>query len=79
MSFGERLRLILRVRGLTQKELAKRLETKECAVSRWIANARIPKITYILKIAKMFDISVETLWVGNDLFDTMLIRAVVNG
>lgn len=46
--------------GLTQKQLAKKLGIRQQNVSQYEKGQRRPKIESLIKIAKVYDISVKT-------------------
>lgn len=49
-------------RGMTQRELAKKIGATEVSVSRWINGESEPKIGNALKIAKVLETSVYALF-----------------
>lgn len=50
-SFGERLLTLIKKQGLTQKELADRINTTEATLSRYISGEREPKAEMLANIA----------------------------
>ena len=58
---GEKLKFMLEMKGITQRELAQKLGTTEVTVSRYINNTRDPKSEMIVKICRVFDISADWL------------------
>lgn len=55
-------------RGLTQIEFAKRLNVTQGAVSQWENGRTMPDTYQLLRIAKAFDITVDELTNGEDVF-----------
>lgn len=55
-------------RGLTQIEFAKRLNVTQGAVSQWENGRTMPDTYQLLRIAKAFDITVDELTNGVDVF-----------
>lgn len=55
-------------RGLTQVEFAKRLNVTQGAVSQWENGRTMPDTYQLLRIAKAFDITVDELTDGEDVF-----------
>lgn len=49
--FGERLLLSLQRQGMTQKELAERLNTTEASLSRYVSGDRDPKAEMVANMA----------------------------
>ena len=60
-SFGQRLKLIRRSRGLTQKELGILMgypeKSADVRIAQYEKNARIPKETVILQLAEILKVS----------------------
>lgn len=44
--------------GLTQRELAKKIDTTEATMSRWCKGNRTPKISDVEKMAKVLGVNV---------------------
>jgi len=63
--FTDRLAEMLERRGMTQKELADRIDKTEVSVSRYISGQRTPKITVLLKMAQALNVQADYL-IGND-------------
>lgn len=56
---------------ITQKELAEEIGATEASISRYVNGSRVPRVTTALKIAKILDKSVYTLF-GNPTSDYRL-------
>ncbi len=65
-SFGENISRLRRERGITQIRLAEELNYSDKAVSKWERGESIPDTYTVLKIAEIFDISVDEL-LGRDI------------
>lgn len=65
MEFKERLNQLMEDKNITQKELAKRINIDETAMSRYVNGSRTPRIDILANIAKEFDVSIEYL-IGED-------------
>lgn len=50
-AFGERLLSLLQKQGITQKELAERINTTEATLSRYVSGDREPKADMLANIA----------------------------
>lgn len=61
MEFKERLNQLMEDKNITQKELAKRINIDETAMSRYVNGTRTPRIDILTNIAKEFDVSIEYL------------------
>lgn len=60
-SMGEIIAVLRRERGMTQKELADRLNITDKAVSKWETGLALPDTAAIPKLAEIFGVSVEEL------------------
>ena len=58
---GEKLRTLRIQHGLTMKELADHLQTSDAQISRFENGQRIPPSPFILKVARFFEVSIDTL------------------
>lgn len=57
-----RLKEILELKGMTQKELADKADVTEVSISRYVNGSRIPNAQLAGKIAQILDSSVEELF-----------------
>ena len=65
-TLGARIAAYRKEKGLTQEELAERVGVSPQAVSKWENDVSCPDIMMIPKLAKLFDISSDTLLTGED-------------
>ena len=61
MSFGKKLSFLRKQRGMTQMELAEKLDISRQAVSRWERGTAEPSTENLVSIGKLFDVTVDTL------------------
>lgn len=61
MSFAEQLKQVRKMHQLTQEELAEQLEVSRQAVSKWESSAGHPETETLLKISRMFHVSLDVL------------------
>ncbi len=61
MEFGERLLLVLKEKGITQRELAEKININETALSRYVNGLRKPRMDILVNIARALNVSVEYL------------------
>ena len=61
MTFSEKLVGLRRKAGLSQEELASRLEVSRQAVSKWESGASDPSTSNLLTLAKLFNTTAEEL------------------
>lgn len=59
--FAEQLNYWLRIRGITQVQLACKVGVSESAVSFWCSGTKMPRIKTIDKIAEVLNISITDL------------------
>ena len=56
-----RLKELRKTKGLTQSELAERLETTQATISDWEVSKAEPSIEWLIKIATFFNVSIDFL------------------
>ena len=59
--FCENLKQLRKVRGLTQEQLAIRLNVVRQTVSKWEKGLSVPDAEMLIKIAEIFEVSVSSL------------------
>lgn len=60
-NFGERLKELRKEKKLTQKELAKNLDSAQSAIFYWESNKQEPTISALKKICLFFGVSADYL------------------
>jgi transcriptional regulator with XRE-family HTH domain len=58
---GKKLRRLRKANGLTQQDLADILELSKSVVCNYELGSRIPKLSTLIKVAELFDCSVDYL------------------
>lgn len=66
MSFGENLQFYRAREGLTQEELAERLEVSRQSVSKWESNTSFPEMEKLMTLCSLFQ-PIWTPWCGETL------------
>lgn len=61
MSFSERLVLLRKSRGLTQKQLATEIKLSELAIQHYESQRRKPAFDILIALADYFDVSLDYL------------------
>lgn len=61
MIFSEKLQLIRKSKGMTQEELAVRLEVSRQAVAKWESGLVYPDITNLIQISNLFNVTIDYL------------------
>lgn len=64
LNLGERIVSLRQERGISQAELAKRLEVSRQAVSKWEKGQSSPDTVKLIQLAELFNIEVEYLATG---------------
>ena len=61
VDFGARLRLLRQSQGLTQKELAEKLNLTKSVVSAYETDMRLPSYDVLIRISAIFGVSTDYL------------------
>ncbi|MCM1273250.1 MAG: helix-turn-helix domain-containing protein [Clostridium sp.] len=61
MSLGDKLRILIEERNLTQKELASQLNIAPSTLGSYVQNTREPDFSTLKLLAKYFDVSIDYL------------------
>ena len=61
MIFSEKLQLIRKSKGMTQEELAVRLDVSRQAVAKWESGLVYPDITNLIQISNLFNVTIDYL------------------
>lgn len=61
MIFSQKLQLIRKNKGLTQEELAGKLDVSRQAVAKWESGQVYPDISNLIQISKLFNVTVDYL------------------
>lgn len=59
--FRENLRKLIDARGLMVKDVAIEIGMIPSSLSRYMTGTRVPELTYLIKLANFFDVSLEYL------------------
>ena len=91
MSLAENLQYLRAREGITQEQLAERLDVSRQSVSKWESAASYPEMDTLLKLCDMFQVDMDTLLRGNvekslsedtagyDRFMTLYARKIAGG
>ena len=58
---ADRIRIIREARGMTQAELARKLDITRSSVNAWEMGISVPSTQYIVALAKLFKVSTDYL------------------
>ena len=60
-NFGERLATLRKERGMSQEDLAEKLQLTRQTISNWETGASTPDISFLVSLAEVFEVSVDSL------------------
>lgn len=66
MELNERLKMLMKEKGLNQKELAKISGITEASMSKYLSGERTPRIDVIVNLANALQVTTDEL-IGNDI------------
>ena len=61
MTIGEKIYELRKQEGLSQEELAEKLNVSRQSVSLWETNQTVPQIDYLMELSKIFNVSLDEL------------------
>ena len=61
LAMGDRIKDLLKIRGMSQRDLATAIHATEVTVSRYVQNQRVPKVNVAIKIAHALDVPLDVL------------------
>ncbi len=61
MTFGEKLQSLRKKAGLSQEDLAEKLDITRQTVSKWELDQSTPELTYIAELARLYNVSTDYL------------------
>ncbi len=66
MALGKTLTNLRKEKGLSQEQLAEKLDLTRQTISKWELDQSTPDIEYLLKLSEMFDVSTDYLIKGGE-------------
>lgn len=61
MTLGQKLKILLKDNGMTQEDLAEKLEVSRQAVGKWVNDKGIPEVGKLVQISNLFGVSTDYL------------------
>lgn len=61
MIFSEKLKLIRKNRGLTQEELAEKLDVSRQSIAKWENGLSFPEIYHLINLTEIFNVTIDNL------------------
>ncbi|NLY72499.1 MAG: DUF3955 domain-containing protein [Tissierellia bacterium] len=79
MDFGEQLRIIRNIKGLTQEELDSKLNISRQSISNWENNKNLPDLEMVVKLSMTFNLSLDQLILGGKEINNMTEKLIKDG
>lgn len=79
MDFGEQFRKIRKERGLTQEQVASKLNISRQAISNWENNKNLPDLEMVVELSVAFDLSLDQLILGGKDMNNMTEKLIKDG
>lgn len=79
MDFGEQLRKIRTDRGLTQEQVASRLNVSRQTISNWENNKNLPDLEMVVEISMAYKLSLDQLILGGESMNNMTEKLIKDG
>ncbi|WMM23584.1 DUF3955 domain-containing protein [Tissierella sp. MB52-C2] len=79
MDFGEQLRKIRTDRGLTQEQVASKLNVSRQTISNWENNKNLPDLEMVVDISMTFNLSLDQLILGGENMNNMTEKLIKDG
>lgn len=61
MTFGEKLQLLRKQKGMSQEQLASQLTVSRQSVSKWELDNSLPDVENVIQLSKFFGVSTDYL------------------
>lgn len=61
MTFGEKIQLLRKQKGLSQEKLSEQLEVSRQAISKWELGESLPDTENVVRLSKLFNVSIDYL------------------
>lgn len=66
MNFGDNLQALRRRQGLSQEQLAEKLDVTRQTISKWELNQSAPDLNYLCQLSEIFGMSLDALVKGGE-------------
>ena len=74
MDFGSQMKKLRTSRKLTQEQVAQKLNVSRQTVSSWENNRNLPDLEMVVLIARIFDVSLDNLILGDPTMTDKLVK-----
>ena len=69
MNFSEKLLNLRKAKGMTQEQLAEKLDVSRQSVSKWESGQAIPELEKIVALSTIFDVTTDYLLKSSEIDD----------
>lgn len=77
MTIGENILKFRKQKGMSQEELAEKLNVSRQSISLWETNQTVPQIDYLMELSKIFNVSLDELCGNEENIDCSLNESVI--
>ena len=77
MTIGENILKFRKQKGMSQEELAAKLNVSRQSISLWETNQTVPQIDYLMELSKIFNVSLDELCGNEENIDCSLNESVI--
>ena len=79
MNFGKQIKQIRTKEGLTQEQMAQKLNVTRQAISNWENDKNLPDLELLIQIAQVFSLSLDQLILGGNDMNNMTEKLIKIG
>jgi len=72
MDLGKNIYNLRIKKGITQEQLAAKLNVSRQTIYKWEANIAIPRADHVMQIVQLFQISYDELFIGDEKNDEVV-------
>ena len=69
MIFSEKLLTLRKAKGITQEQLAEKLDVSRQSISKWESGQSVPELENIVALSTIFDVSTDYLLKSSEIDD----------
>ena len=69
MNFSEKLLTLRKTKGMTQEQLAERLDVSRQSISKWESGQAVPELEKIVALSTIFDVTTDYLLKSSEIDD----------
>ncbi len=69
MNFSEKLLTLRKAKGMTQEQLAEKLDVSRQSISKWESGQAVPELEKIIALSTIFDVTTDYLLKSSEIDD----------